>query len=164
MSKDFFNFLKPTRITEVVDIGANPIDGLPHYYKMLKEEKLCNLTGFEPQEEALKKLIANSSSNERYLAYAIGNGSNQVFHICEAEGMSSHLRPNIHLLEHFGLFKKFGRSKINEAVCIQTEVSFMQLYENQPTFSDIDYELRNIGFIPHCFASVKMDDHSISCQ
>ena len=48
-----------------------------------------------------------------------------------------------------------GRQKLKEAVVIQTEVSFMTLYKNQPTLGDIDIELRQQGFVPHCFAAVK---------
>lgn len=48
-----------------------------------------------------------------------------------------------------------GRDKLSRAVVIQTEVSFIRLYENQPAFGDIDLELRRQGFVPHCFAAVK---------
>lgn len=48
-----------------------------------------------------------------------------------------------------------GRGKLAECVAIQTEVSFVTLYENQPCFGDVDVELRSQGFMPHCFAAVK---------
>jgi FkbM family methyltransferase len=48
-----------------------------------------------------------------------------------------------------------GRRKLAECVAIQTEVSFVTLYENQPAFGDVDVELRSQGFMPHCFAAVK---------
>jgi len=48
-----------------------------------------------------------------------------------------------------------GRQKLAKAVCIQTEISFLPLYENQPTFGEIDAELRAQGFVPHCFAQIK---------
>ena len=48
-----------------------------------------------------------------------------------------------------------GRKKLSECVAIQTEISFITLYRNQPTFADIDHELRYQGFIPHCFTHVK---------
>lgn len=34
-------------------------------------------------------------------------------------------------------------------------MSFIPLYENQPIFSDIDAELRQKGFIPHCFHDIR---------
>lgn len=50
---------------------------------------------------------------------------------------------------------RHGRAKLTQAVAIQTEVSFVTLYEGQPALGDIDVELRAQGFIPHCFAAVK---------
>ena len=47
-----------------------------------------------------------------------------------------------------------GQEKLAEAVAIQTEVSFLSLYLDQPSFGEIDLGLRGQGFIPHCFAGV----------
>jgi hypothetical protein len=55
MSAALRNLLVPQRLTDVVDIGANPIDGEPPYTSMLAEG-LCHVTGFEPQQEALLEL------------------------------------------------------------------------------------------------------------
>jgi hypothetical protein len=48
-----------------------------------------------------------------------------------------------------------GRNKLKQALAVQTEVSFVTLYQNQPTMGEIDGELRRQGFIPHCYADVK---------
>lgn len=40
-------------------------------------------------------------------------------------------------------------------VAIQTELSFVGLYEGQPGFGEIDLCLRRMGFIPHCFVAIK---------
>jgi len=48
-----------------------------------------------------------------------------------------------------------ARQHLQHAVAIQTEVSFIALYKGQPTFGVIDQTLRGMGFVPHCFASVK---------
>jgi FkbM family methyltransferase len=48
-----------------------------------------------------------------------------------------------------------GRNKLAKAVAIQTEVSFLPLYEDQPTIGLIDVELRSQGFIPHALAELK---------
>ena len=48
-----------------------------------------------------------------------------------------------------------GWSKLAQCVAIQLEVSFVPLYKGQPTFAAIDIELRQHGFIPHCFQQVK---------
>ena len=47
-----------------------------------------------------------------------------------------------------------GQEKLAEAVAIQTEVLFLSLYLDQPSFGEIDLGLRGQGFIPHCFAGV----------
>lgn len=50
---------------------------------------------------------------------------------------------------------KYGKEKLSRAVFIQLEVSFIALYENQPTLGDIDVWMRAQGFVPHCFLDVK---------
>ena len=39
-------------------------------------------------------------------------------------------------------------------MAIHSEVSFIPLYKNQPTFGEVDVELRDMGFIPHTFAAL----------
>jgi hypothetical protein len=48
-----------------------------------------------------------------------------------------------------------GQQKLAEAVAIQTEVSFIRWYLNQPTFGEVDLELRGQGFIPHCLSELR---------
>jgi FkbM family methyltransferase len=50
---------------------------------------------------------------------------------------------------------RHGREKLARAVAIQTEVSFVTLYRDQPALGEVDVELRAQGFMPHCFAAVK---------
>jgi FkbM family methyltransferase len=54
----------------------------------------------------------------------------------------------------FDVFES-GRERLKQAVVIQTEISFIALYEQQPTFGTIDQVLRSMGFVPHCFAQIK---------
>jgi FkbM family methyltransferase len=194
MNQSLYKILQPKRITEVVDIGANPIDGEPPYKKMLMEG-LCNLTGFEPQPKALASLIQNKGANERYLPYAIGDGQTHLLKICQGSGMTSLFEPDPVKLALFEVLAPFGevlervpietirlddvtdisfldflkidiqggelavfkagKSKLNQTVAIQVEVSFITLYKDQPGFGEIDIELRSQGFIPHCFAGIK---------
>lgn len=189
-----FNLLQPQRLTEIVDIGANPIDGDPPY-KTLLQSKLCRVTGFEPQLDALAKLNQQKSELEQYLPYAIGDGNTHTLRICQYSGMTSLLEPDQNTLDNFIALKanaavlervpiathklddiqeiqqldflkidiqgtelsvfRSGREKLSNVVAIQTEISFVTIYENQPSFGEIDIELRNQGFIPHCFAAVK---------
>jgi len=190
----FFNLLKPDRLTEIVDIRANPIDGDPPYKRML-DSGLCQVTGIEPQEQALSELLQKKGMHETYLPYAVGDGEHHTLNICRASGMTSLFEPNEATLELFHVLKPFGevvqqqslktrrldditeiekldflkiaiqggelavfqagKKKLSHAVVIQTKVSFITLYKNQPTLGDIDLELRKQGFVPHCFAAVK---------
>lgn len=48
-----------------------------------------------------------------------------------------------------------GKKKLERCVAIQLEVSFAPLYENQPTFGDIDCWMRANGYLPHRFMEIK---------
>ncbi|MEO8112876.1 MAG: FkbM family methyltransferase [Phenylobacterium sp.] len=54
----------------------------------------------------------------------------------------------LQVLEH-------GMARLRGCCMIQLEVSFVPLYEAQPTFGDIDRWMRAQGYIPHCFTEVK---------
>lgn len=47
-----------------------------------------------------------------------------------------------------------GASRLANAVALQTEVSFVPLYKDEPVFGDIDLALRGLGFIPHMFDKI----------
>jgi FkbM family methyltransferase len=194
MTTAFSDLLSPQRLTEVVDVGANPIDGDPPYTPMLSKG-LCRVTGFEPQEHPLLELQRRKGPNERYLPYAVGDGGTYTLKICKASGMSSLFDPDPTTLELFGILSQLGEvtrqvpletrklddiseiehldflkidiqggelkvfqggtAKLSQAVVIQTEVCFVTLYKDQPSFGHIDLEMRRQGYIPHCFAAVK---------
>src|SRR5271170_498594 len=179
-----------SRLTAVVDIGANPIDGDPPYKEML-QAGLCTVTGLEPQPDALAKLHRRKGPLETYLPHAIGDGEPHRLMITRAPGMTSLLRPDAKRLALFNGFTAFGtiihevdvashrlddidevgefdllkidiqggelmtfqngRGKLADAVAVQTEISFVPLYENQPAFGQVDLELRSQGFLPHSF-------------
>lgn len=194
MTATLGEFLAPQRMVEIVDIGANPIDGDPPYMPMLAAG-LCNVTGFEPQEQAFLELQRKKGPNERYLPHAVGDGGTHVLNVCVASGMASLFEPDpvtlslfeylkplgevthrvplethklddISEIRHLDFLKidiqggelsvfKSGATKLSRAVAVQTEISFVTLYKNQPSLGDVDLELRRQGFIPHCFAAVK---------
>lgn len=194
MSDFLLNLLAPARLTHVVDVGANPIDGDPPYKAMLGQG-LCCVTGFEPQAEALAALNRDKGPLETYLPYAIGHGGQAELKVCRYPGWTSLLQPRAATLEVFPAFQEnasvtayrpvstrrlddlpelapfdflkidvqgseldvfLGAQKhLQHAVAIQTEMPFIALYEGQPTFGVIDQVLRQMGFVPHCFAHVK---------
>jgi FkbM family methyltransferase len=187
--------LAPSRLTSIVDVGANPIDGDPPYKAMLAAG-LCEVTGFEPQAEALTRLEAKKGPRERYLPYALGDGSRGLLNVCELEGMTSLLVPDPRRLALFNLFPiwghvkhqipvdtrklddiaeiarmdflkmdvqgseravlNHGRTRLKDAVVVQTEVSFVPLYQDQPVFGEIDLLLRDAGFFPHAVTGTKI--------
>lgn len=100
--------LSPARLTEAVDVGANPIDGDPPYRPMLRA-RLCRVTGFEPQEDALERLEREKSPHERYFRYVVGDGAAGTLRICAASGMTSLLEPDARMLALFEGFLDFGR-------------------------------------------------------
>jgi len=195
MNTAFSELLSPQRLTEIVDVGANPIDGDPPYKQMLAAG-LCRITGFEPQELPLLKLQQRKGPNEHYLPYAIGDGRAHSLNICVGSGMASLLEPDPKTIELFSLlgpisqvinkvavktqklddineikdmdFLKIdiqggelsvfqgGVKKLSQAVAVQTEISFLTLYKNQPCMGHIDLEMRHQGFIPHCFYATKI--------
>jgi FkbM family methyltransferase len=191
---DLARLLSMDRLTHVVDIGANPIEGLPPY-KPLLDAQLCRVTGFEPQAAALAELNLKKGAYETYLPYAVGDGREHTLNLCAYSGWTSLFVPSAAALEVFSFFKNnarvvgqariqtqrlddlvevggidflkidiqggelavfaHGREKLKNAVAIQTELQFVNLYEGQPSFGQVDQELRAQGFIPHAFAALK---------
>jgi FkbM family methyltransferase len=183
-----------SRLTAVVDIGANPIDDDPPYKEML-QAGLCTVTGFEPQPDALAELDRRKGPLETYLPHVVADGETHRLIITSASGMTSLLRPDARRLALFNGFTEWGtvieefdvashrlddidevgefdllkidiqggelmafqngRAKLTDAIAVQTEVSFVPLYENQPVFGQVDLELRSQGFLPHGFPAIK---------
>jgi FkbM family methyltransferase len=195
MSDDpLLNLLGAKRLTAVVDIGANPIDGDPPY-KTLLQIRGCRVTGFEPQAEALAMLNERKSELETYLPNVIADGNPATLRICRAPGMTSLYRPAPKMLAYFSGFPEWGTvvkelsvptTRLDDviaedaldflkidiqggeltaikngphclahAIAVQAEVSFVPLYEEQPTFAEVDQALRELGFIPHTFAGIR---------
>ncbi len=73
---------------EVLDIGANPIEGEVSYQALL-DSGYANVTGFEPQEEALAALEARKSDAETYLPHALGDGKKKTLHLYQSTGFTS---------------------------------------------------------------------------
>ncbi len=114
MGTPFLNLLSPQRLTDVVDIGANPIDGEPPYRPMLAAG-LCRVTGFEPQQDALLELQAKKGARECYLPYAVGDGARHTLNICRSSGMTSLFELNPATLTALGTFEE-----VIECVPLQT--------------------------------------------
>ncbi|MEE9387232.1 MAG: FkbM family methyltransferase [Paracoccaceae bacterium] len=92
------------RLTDVVDIGANPLDDPP--YKPLLDAKLCRVHGFEPQPEAFEKLQQTKSDLETYYDCAVGNGKKQTLNIYQQSGLSSVFELDMESIEFLGRSKR----------------------------------------------------------
>jgi FkbM family methyltransferase len=73
---------------EVVDVGANPIEGDPPYLSLLRSGR-ARVTGFEPQPEALAALASRKSPAETYLPHALGDGAPVTLHLYAHSGFAS---------------------------------------------------------------------------
>ena len=49
---------------------------------------------------------------------------------------------------------KNGKFKLKKTLFIDTEVSFINLYNNEPTIGEVDIELRKFGLVPHTFRHI----------
>ncbi len=101
----------------VIDIGANPIDG-DAPYKPLLDSGLAQVYGFEPNLDALARLNAIKGPNETYFSSAVYDGNQQELRVCLAQGMTSLLEPNANLLNYLHGFPEWG--KVEERVSIPT--------------------------------------------
>ncbi|MEZ0491797.1 FkbM family methyltransferase [Kineococcus sp. TBRC 1896] len=107
MAEAWVDLLDTARLTAVVDIGANPIDGDPPYGPMLRDG-LCTVTGFEPQPEALAELLTAAGPNERYLPNAVGDGGEHELKVTWMGGMTSLLEPDVERLSTLNEFARYG--------------------------------------------------------
>ena len=107
MKRSFSDVLGLKRLTSIVDVGANPIDGDPPYKNMLASG-LCSVTGFEPQADALARLNAVKGEHETYLGMAVGDGREHTLFLTKAPGMVSLLRPDPERLRLFNGFLEWG--------------------------------------------------------
>ena len=111
------DILQLKSLINIVDIGANPIDGDPPY-KLLLKDGHARIMGFEPNQAALDQLNLKKGPNETYLSDAVFDGSEQELRVCVAQGMNSLLEPNLDLLSYFHGFPNWG--KVNERIKIET--------------------------------------------
>jgi len=50
---------------------------------------------------------------------------------------------------------KNAKNKLKNVLAVQLEVSWVPLYQDQPTFGEVDVWMRSQGFMPHCFLEIK---------
>lgn len=112
------DLLSPSRITHVVDIGANRLGGVFHPpYEAMLNAGLCQVTGFEPQEGPFLELQSIRGPNEVYLQHAVGDGNPHTLNVCRAVGMTSLFEPDPIMME---LVDVQGPGEVVERVQLET--------------------------------------------
>lgn len=138
MSDDpLLKLLNAKRLTAVVDIGANPIDGDPPY-KSLLQNRGCQVTGFEPQPNALAALNTRKSDLETYFPNIIADGNAATLYVCRAPGMTSLYKPDKNKLKYFRGFPEWGT--IVEELSVSTTRLDDIINENVLDFLKIDIQ------------------------
>ncbi len=76
------------RRIRVVDIGARLLTG-DTPYQLLFDADLCDVVGFEPQEDEFEKLQASKGPRETYINCALGNGRETKLNFFHHPGFTS---------------------------------------------------------------------------
>eukprot|EP00435_Cladocopium_sp_Y103_P020327 s2379_g4.t4 len=121
---------------------------------------------------------SDSATAFRFLPWALGDGSRGQFRRCSAAMTSSMLEPNIPLLRRFVQLEEVttvversematrrlddllpeipggAQKALQDTLVVHTEVEFVEMYERQPLFAEVDQFLRGNGFVFHRFSSV----------
>ncbi len=122
----------------VCDIGASNCDPTEHIENLLKNTN-SQLYGFEPNKLEFEKLLQNNQDkNRKYFNYAIGNGDEKIFNICEYPGWSSFLEPDIDYVKNFHRFEL--DAVIKERVKIKTKKLDDIKFENKLDYIKIDVQ------------------------
>jgi FkbM family methyltransferase len=85
---------------DVVDVGAMFGGGDPPYAALVKAG-IGRVVGFEPVPTECLRLNAMARKGERYLPYAIGDGTERTFYLTNKSMTSSLYEPNTRLLKRF---------------------------------------------------------------
>jgi len=83
----------------LLDIGAMS-EGTERYAGLLEQE-IAKVTGFEPNPDQYRKLVAQRMPRRDYLPYFLGNGSPATFYITGYPGCCSLLEPNPDIINLF---------------------------------------------------------------
>lgn len=123
-------------------------DGAPHTLNITIESGMTSL--LEPDPVRLKMF----------------NGFEEWGQVVERREMPTRRLDDVEEIAHMDMLKidvqgaellvfEGGRNRLRDAVVVHTEVSFVPLYRDQPSFGDVDQDLRALGFIPHALADLK---------
>lgn len=101
----------------VVDVGASSLGQDTEPYAPLLKAKLAQVTGFEPDAQALQVLRAQTAGDtHRFLPHVVGNGATAVFHATEWPLCSSLLEPNRPVLDRYHALGSLVQEKSRQPV------------------------------------------------
>jgi FkbM family methyltransferase len=126
------DILAPARLTTVVDVGANPLNGKPPYALMLRAG-VVRIIGFEPQADVLQILTDQAGPNETYLPYAVGSGSLETLYVTRNSGLVSTLEPEPWIGDYLNPWWRRA-TEIRNTVSMKTE-----RLDDMPEIDTIDF-------------------------
>jgi tRNA (mo5U34)-methyltransferase len=88
-------------VVKILDAGAAAIGDKATFYMPLAKLGKANVIGFEVNKLECEKLNAAASPGQRFLPYALGDGSEGTLRVCSAAMTSSLYEPNKTLLTAF---------------------------------------------------------------
>jgi protein O-GlcNAc transferase len=101
----------------VVDVGASSLGQDTEPYAALLKAQLAQVTGFEPDAQALQVLRAQTAGEtHRFLPHVVGNGAAAVFHATQWPLCSSLLEPNRPVLDRYHALGSLVQEKSRQAV------------------------------------------------
>jgi FkbM family methyltransferase len=100
----------------VVDVGASPL-GEPPWQRLHARNK-ADLVAFEPDALQFAALQARDLPRTTLLNEAVGDGQEHELHVCRLPGLTSLLKPDPKVLEHFHGFGEWA--EVIETVPIAT--------------------------------------------
>jgi FkbM family methyltransferase len=102
----------------IVDVGAMSLGEDKDPYARLVRAVSCEVIGFEPVARECELLNRAARPGCRYLPHAVGDGTAQVFHECNAPMTSSLLEPDADLL---GMFHQLAEvTRVIDRRAVQT--------------------------------------------
>jgi FkbM family methyltransferase len=90
---------EPAPMIHIVDAGAADYETDP--YASLSKQGLCEVIGFEPNEENCRRRNASAAAGHKYVPFALGDGTQRTFFECKNPLTSSLYRPNADMLAKF---------------------------------------------------------------
>lgn len=123
-------------------------DGFPHTLKVTAASGMTSL--LEPDPARLEMFNGFRDWGQVVARHSVQ--TNRLDDLAELENMDM-LKIDVQGAEL--LVFGGGRKRLRDAVVVHSEVSFVPLYRDQPTFGDVDQDLRSMAFIPHALVDLK---------